>query len=135
MRRIRTAIALLGMPLFVLLGSTPASAAASIDVTSGTLVVRGVAVDLTISVACPAGRSGSFELVLRQRSGNRIAYGSGWAPVGCTGAPQEVTGRVWAATEGAVFRSGEALVTGSTELCGQDTCEYGQIDDTVRVTH
>lgn len=134
MRRIRTVTALLGLPLLVLLGATPASAASTTDVTSATLVARGVAVDVTVSVTCPAGMSGSFELVVRQRSGDRIAYGSGWAPLSCTGQPQAVPARVLAQHDGAIFRTGVALFTGGTELCNEETCEYGQIDDTARVT-
>ncbi|SCG53779.1 hypothetical protein [Micromonospora halophytica] len=135
MRRIMTTIALLGLSLFVLLAPTPASAASTVDVTSATLVARGVAVDVTITVACPAGMSGGVELSLRQRSGNGVAYGSGWAPVACTGEPQEVTGRVAAQADGEIFRNGETLVNVGFELCGQEGCEYPQINDTIRVTH
>ncbi|SCL70098.1 hypothetical protein GA0070606_5292 [Micromonospora citrea] len=135
MRRSLTTLALLALALFTMLAPTPASAASTVDVTSATLVARGVAVDLTLTVACPAGSTGAFELNLRQRSGNGVAYGSGWAPVSCTGQPQEVTGRVAAQPDGAIFRPGETLVTASLELCGSETCEYLFIEDAVRVTH
>ncbi|MGB2571677.1 hypothetical protein ACPFP2_24975 [Micromonospora citrea] len=135
MRRIMTTIALLGLSLFVLLAPTPASAANTVDVTSATLVARGVAVDVTVTVVCPASTSGSIELSLRQRSGSGLAYGSGWAPVHCTGEPQEVTARVTAQESGEIFRNGETLVTGGLEVCGEDSCEYPPFTDTIRVTH
>ncbi|MGK5741826.1 hypothetical protein [Micromonospora sp. URMC 103] len=133
MRRILTTIALLPLSLSVALAPTPASAAEAVDVTSATLVARGVAVDVTLDVTCPAGMTGSIELSIRQRSGGLVAYGSGWAPLSCTGEAQAVTGRVLAQPGGPVFRTGEALVTGNVELCGAEACDYAQVDDTVRV--
>ncbi|WP_157744855.1 hypothetical protein [Micromonospora coxensis] len=130
-----TSIALLGLALFASLAPTPASAASTVDVTSATLAARGVAVDVTITVVCTAGRSGGVEVIVRQRSGSGVAHGSGWAPVTCTGEPQEVTARVAAQADGEIFRPGETLVTAGFELCDQDACEYPRIDDTVRVTH
>ncbi|MFF4875741.1 hypothetical protein [Micromonospora sp. NPDC000668] len=134
MRRIATTIALLGLSLFVLLAPTPASAASTVDVTSATLVARGVAVDLTLTVTCQNGMSGGSELILRQRSGDRVAYGSGWAPISCTGEPQAVTGRVFAEAGGFAFNKGVALANGSFELCAQENCEFLQFDETIRVT-
>jgi len=133
-RRIVTTIALLGLSLFAVLAPTPASAASSVDVTSATLVARGVAVDLTLTVTCQAGMSGGSELILRQRSGDRVAIGSGWAPITCTGEPQAVTGRVYADGGGLVFHKGVALASGGFELCGQDVCDYPRFEETIRVT-
>ncbi|MFG3555181.1 hypothetical protein ACGGAQ_12375 [Micromonospora sp. NPDC047557] len=134
MRRITTTIALLGLSLFALLTPSPASAASTVEVTSATLVAKGVAVDLTLTVTCDAGLSGGAELILRQRSGNRVAYGSGWAPVSCTGQPQAVTGRVYAEGGGFAFNRGVALASGGFELCGQDVCDYPRFEDEVRIT-
>ncbi|MET8084302.1 hypothetical protein [Micromonospora sp. NPDC005237] len=134
MRRLTTTIALLGLFLFALLTPSPASAASTVEVTSATLVAKGVAVDLTLTVTCDAGLSGGAELILRQRSGNRVAYGSGWAPVSCTGQPQAVTGRVYAEGGGFAFNRGVALASGSSELCEQEYCDFLQFSDTVSVT-
>ncbi|MET8321340.1 hypothetical protein [Micromonospora sp. NPDC005189] len=88
MRRIITTIALLGLSLFVVLAPTPASAASSVEATSRALVARGVAVDLTLTVVCQAGMSGISNLTLRQRSGDRVAHGTGSAPLRCSGEPR-----------------------------------------------
>ncbi|MDG4840563.1 hypothetical protein O7631_28900 [Micromonospora sp. WMMD967] len=133
MRRITTTIALLGLSVVALLNPTAASAASDVEVTSATLVARGIAVDLTITVTCPAGASGGAELILRQRSGDRVAYGSGWSPLNCTGEPQAVTGRVYAENGGLVFHKGIALASGGFELC-QDGCDYPRFEGTVRIT-
>ncbi|MEV4121032.1 hypothetical protein [Micromonospora sp. NPDC049645] len=134
MRRIVTTTTLLGLSLFALLIPTPASAASTVEVTSATLVARGVAVDLTLTVTCDPSLSGGAELILRQRSGNRVAYGSGWAPISCTGAPQAVTGRVYAEGGGFAFNRGVALATGGFELCGENGCDYPRFEDEVRIT-
>ncbi|MEU7801182.1 hypothetical protein [Micromonospora arborensis] len=135
MRRIITAIALLGLSLSVALAPTPASADSSIEVTSATLVARGVAVDITLTVTCQPGLSGATELIVRQRSGDRVAYAGGWAPLsGCTGEPQAVQGRAWAESGGLVLHKGVALISGGFELCGQDVCDYPRFEQTFRIT-
>ncbi|WCN79918.1 hypothetical protein [Micromonospora sp. LH3U1] len=135
MRRIITTIALLGLSLFAMLAPTPASAASSVEVTSATLVARGVAVDVTLTVTCPAGMSGATELIIRQRSGNRVAYAGGWAPLNsCTGEPQAVQGRAWVEGGGLVLHKGVALISGGFELCNQDVCDYPQFEQTFRIT-
>ncbi|MEU4554754.1 hypothetical protein [Micromonospora violae] len=135
MRRIITTIALIALSLSVVLSPTPASAASTIDVTSATLVARGVAVDITLTVTCPAGLSGATELIVRQRSGNRVAYASGWAPLSsCTGEPQTVPGRAWVEGGGLALNRGVALISGGFELCNQDGCEYPTFEQTVRIT-
>ncbi|WP_406062545.1 hypothetical protein [Micromonospora sp. NBC_00860] len=135
MRRIITTIALLGLSLSVVLAPTPASAASSVEVTSATLVARGVAVDITLTVTCPAGLSGAIELIVRQRSGDRVAYAGGWAPLNsCTGEPQAVTGRAWVEGGGLVLHKGVALISGGFELCNQDVCDYPTFEQTFRIT-
>ncbi|MCX5066296.1 hypothetical protein OOJ91_10450 [Micromonospora lupini] len=134
MRRITTTIALLGLSLVVLLTPSPASAASTVEVTSATLVAKGVAVDVTLTVTCQSGLSGTTELTLRQRSGDRVAYGTGWAPLSCSGEPQTVTGRVYTEAGGFAFNKGVALANGSFELCEQEYCDFLQFSDTVRVT-
>ncbi|MEH1169077.1 hypothetical protein V6V47_27220 [Micromonospora sp. CPCC 205539] len=134
MRRIVTTIALFGLSLVAFLAPTPASAAGPVDVTSATLVARGVAVDVTLTVTCPVDMSGGGEFILRQRSGDRVAYGSGWAPIDCTGAPQSLTGRVYAEAGGLVFHKGVALAAGGFELCSETSCDNWRYEDSVRIT-
>ncbi|WP_406071597.1 hypothetical protein [Micromonospora sp. NBC_01638] len=134
MRRIITTLTLLALSLVAFLTPTPASAASTVEITSATLVARGVAVDLTITVTCPAGATGDAELILRQRVGNRVAYASGWAPISCSGEPQAATGRMFVEAGGLVFHKGVAIANGHVELCDQGECEYPQFNDTIRIT-
>ncbi|MGW4500965.1 hypothetical protein ACWENR_20420 [Micromonospora sp. NPDC004336] len=135
MRRSLTTLALLALSLFAVLTPTPASAASTVDVKSATLVARGVAVDVTLTVTCPAGMTGAIEVVVRQRSGNSLVEGGGSAPLPCADRPYDVTSRVVALPGDAPFRPGMALVNVGVELCGPETCEYPRFEDTVRVTH
>ncbi|NJC11160.1 hypothetical protein F4558_000986 [Micromonospora profundi] len=134
MRRITTTIALLGLSLFALLTPSPASAASTIEVTSATLVAKGVALDITLTVTCPAGMSGGTELIIRQRSGNTVAYASGWAPLSCAGEPRTATGRAWVSEGGRVLHNGEALIGGNAEVCGDNGCDYANFEQTIRIT-
>ncbi|MEV4212851.1 hypothetical protein [Micromonospora sp. NPDC049662] len=135
MRRVTTTIALLCLSLIALLVPTPASAASTVEVTSAKLIARGVAVDLTLTVTCEAGRSAGAEISLRQRSGDNVAYGSGGLLFSCTGVPQAVTGRVYAESGGFAFNRGIALATGSVSLCTPIDCDYSpRIEGEVRVT-
>lgn len=135
MRRVTTTVALLCLSLFALLTPTAASAASTVEVTSATLVARGVAVDITLTVTCAPGLSGATELIVRQRSGDRVAYAGGWAPLGsCTGEPQTVTGRAWAEGGGLALNPGIALISGGFELCGEVGCDYPRFEQTFRIT-
>ncbi|MGI5519582.1 hypothetical protein ACQEUX_01320 [Micromonospora sp. CA-259024] len=134
MRRTLTTIALLGLSLVALLTPTAASAASTVEVTSATLVARGVALDVSLTVTCPAGMSGGTELIIRQRSGNKVAYASGWGPASCTGEPQIVTGRAWVEGGGLVLKPGVALISGGFELCSQEGCDYPRFEQTFRIT-
>ncbi|NYH42335.1 hypothetical protein HNR22_002062 [Micromonospora jinlongensis] len=134
MRRIIATIALLGMSLVMMLAPTPASAASDVEVTAATLVARGVAVDVSLSVTCQSGLSGGAEMIIRQRSGDRVASASGWGPVYCTGQPQIVTGRAWVEGGGLVIKPGVALISGGFELCGDVGCSGPRFEQTFRIT-
>ncbi|MGC4770897.1 hypothetical protein ACLQ25_18230 [Micromonospora sp. DT44] len=136
MRRVTTTAALLGLSLCALLVPTPASAATTVEITSAKLVARGVAVDITLTVTCEAGRPGGAEFSLRQRSGDNVAYGSSSGTTfTCTGVPQPVIGRVYAESGGFAFNRGIALATGSVALCTEIDCDYSpRIQAEIRVT-
>ncbi|GGQ68360.1 hypothetical protein [Couchioplanes azureus] len=136
MRRFLTVITLLGLSLFGLMLPAPASAASTLtaDVTSATVVARGSAVDVNVTVVCPAGASGYLYLSVTQRSGGGVAQGSGSTSITCTGAPQAVTVRAVAQPGGEFFRPGEAIISGALSVCGQFECQYTEINETVRVT-
>jgi hypothetical protein len=112
MRRVLAVILLLALPLLGLGLATPASAQTTpaIDVTSATLVAKGAAIDVDLTVTCEAGTQGFVGVNATQRSGNIVMSGSGSTLFVCTGEPQPVTVRVLAQSGGAPFRVGEAVV-------------------------
>ncbi|HEY5987399.1 MAG TPA: hypothetical protein VIV12_13650, partial [Streptosporangiaceae bacterium] len=101
------------LTLVVVLLATAGSASAAtgtIQVGSGTLVARGAAVDLpvTVSLTCDEGfTSGLVDLFLSQAQGRTLATGEGRAQASCTGETQTVTVRVF--SFGVPFHGGSAL--------------------------
>ncbi|HYN93772.1 MAG TPA: hypothetical protein VES42_07975 [Pilimelia sp.] len=136
MRKLTTATALLTLPVLALLGSAPASAAASatFDLTSATLVARGAAVDLGVTVTCPAGDWGYVSAAISQRSGSSVAHGTGSSSFFCTGAPQTMTLRAVAQPGGVVFKRGEAAVTASLQGCSEFECWSQEANETVVIS-
>jgi hypothetical protein len=113
------------LSLVVVLFATAGSASAAtgtIQVGSGTLVARGVAVDVpvTVSLTCDEGfTSGFLDLVLSQAQGRNVARGEGFAQVpSCAGETQTVTVRVDAFS--APFRGGSALADAGLLQCQEE---------------
>jgi len=133
-RRLIAMIVLLALSLLGVGAATPAGAqtVTSIDVVSATLVAKGAALDVNLTVTCEAGASGSAGATVTQRSGNVIMQGSGSATFVCTGEPQTVTVRVVAAAGGAPFRSGDAVVSAYVIACSFE-CQSASTNETVRV--
>jgi hypothetical protein len=103
------ALLALVVALFATAGSASA-ATATIQVGSGTLVARGAAVDVpvTVSLTCDEGfTSGFVNLFLSQAQGRTLATGGGSAQVSCTGETQTATIRVFA--DSAPFHGGSAI--------------------------
>lgn len=75
-------------------------------------LARGAAVDVDVSVTCPAGWSNYVNLRLTQRVGQRIANGSGYVQFTCTGAAQTLTVKVHA--EDSAYRTGVAFASATT---------------------
>jgi hypothetical protein len=116
MSRSRLLILLLGLPLLLLAGPVAANAAtvSSIDIVdSATLVAKGAGVQVALSGTCDVGETGVFGVTVTQAVGTRIAEGSGFVVVTCTGEPQQVTVLVVADVAGRPFHVGDALVTAS----------------------
>ncbi|MEU4712435.1 hypothetical protein AB0F73_02010 [Micromonospora purpureochromogenes] len=116
MSRSRFLILLLGLPLLLLVGSAPASAAtgSSMDILdSVTLVAKGAGVQVEVTGTCDAGDSGVFSVTVTQAVGSRIAQGSDYVVVTCTGEQQQVAVLVVADVDGTSFRVGDALVSAS----------------------
>ena len=135
-QRLLTLLLFLGIPLLGLGLATPASAqtALTVDVTSGTLVARGAAVDLAVTAACEPGFTGYVSFTVTQRSGNGIAKGYGGTSVPCTGEPQAVTVRAIAEADAAPFRVGEAVVAGAFETWDEYGFETIGVNETIRIT-
>jgi hypothetical protein len=102
--------------LFATVGSASA-ATGTIQVGSATLVARGAAVDVpvTVSLTCDEGfTSGLVQLVLSQAQGRTLAPGDGAAQVPC-GETQTVTVRVFAVS--APFHGGSAIANATLLQC------------------
>jgi hypothetical protein len=134
-RRLFSIILLLAIPLLGVVVSTPASAqtAATIEITSVSLVARGAAIDVALTVTCEEGFVGFVGAEATQRSGNRIAQGFGNEDFVCTGQPQTLIVRAVSFVGSAPFKSGIALVTASLQACDADfsVCQFATIQDEV----
>lgn len=100
-------------------------------------VAKGAAVTLDVAVTCPASATANVAATLTQRAGSKIAFGTGFTEVQCTGEAQSVTLLVVAAPiSGRAFKPGEAVVEANAIAC-TDTfppaCETAQQTEIVRV--
>jgi hypothetical protein len=132
MYRSRLLIPMLVLPLLLLAGPAAASAAtiSPIDVDSVTLVAGGAGVQVELTGTCDVGESGVFSATVTQAIGRRIAQGSDFAVVTCTGEQQQAAVLVVAEVGGASFRIGHAVVTASlTWGC----CTQISTDEVVRI--
>jgi hypothetical protein len=72
-------------------------------------LARGAAVDVDVSVTCPAGWQNYVNLRLTQRVGQGVANGSGYVQFTCSGTAQTVTVNVHA--QGSAYRAGVAFAS------------------------
>ena len=103
--------------------AVPASVATSdvisdvISVDSATLLADGAAIRLVVSVTCATGPGGAVSGTITQAVGDRIAQAStqtiGFA---CTGESQQMSFVAEANVDGAPFRTGVAMATGSMSV-------------------
>ncbi len=134
--RLLALLLLLGLPLLAVGVAAPASAqtAPSIDVaSSATLVARGAALSLDVTVTCEAGYTAYISVAASERSSNAIAQGYGSQTIICTGEPQTITMPV-VAGPGAPFRRGVAVVTAYLTVCYYDYCQTVTTTETVQVS-
>lgn len=100
-----------------------------------TLVARGVAIDVPVSVTCFPEVGGFFlQLQVSQRvAGGRIASGFGQLSSGanCDGFPHTVTVRIVASAGGNAFKSGTALSQAFAFACTPLQCN--QFDETKEI--
>jgi hypothetical protein len=89
---------------------------------TATLAARGAGLFVTVTVTCPADSDfADLYVSVSQRRGSRVANGSGYVSVDCTGEPQEITVPVTAF--GATFRQGVAFATAELFVCGPFGCQ------------
>jgi hypothetical protein len=115
MRRSRLLIVLLSLPLLLLAGTTAvrAQTTSTVNIESATLVAKGAAAQVVFTGTCDAGEIGVFGATVTQAVGNKVAQGTGFVVLTCTGEPQEATVLVTANVNGARFHVGDALVSAS----------------------
>jgi hypothetical protein len=133
--RLFAIILMLGIPLVGVVAATPVSAQTTltVEVTSATLVAKGAAVDVELTVACEVGSSSSVFLRLSQRSGHRITQGSQNTAFSCTGQSQIVTVRVVPDAGLAPFKTGDAVLAGTAQACTEFGCQFAGIDEIVHI--
>jgi hypothetical protein len=99
--------------LLTVLGVRTASAqtAPSINIVSVTLLAKGAGVQVVLNGSCDAGESGVFSATVTQAARNRVASGSGFIALTCTGETQPAKFVVAASGSGAPFHVGTSLVS------------------------
>lgn len=131
-----------GVALALLSPATPALASDSglplaITVQSpGTLVARGVAVDVTIDVTCDNVQDLSAWVSLSERVGNWLVKGEGWVALPtCTGSPQRAVVRVMAQGD-RPFATGTGLATATASGCDEtwSLCGSESATETIRIS-
>jgi len=138
-RRVFAIVLLMALPLTGVVVTAPVSAQTppTIDITSATLIAKGAAVDVGLTVNCEVGYSYYYSgVTLTQRSSKLIAQGSGSSSeiVTCNGQPQTVTARVTASANGSTaFKKGTALAQAYMQLCGPFDCPYVTVSKTISI--
>jgi len=115
-----------------------APAAFDVEVASpGSLLARGLAVSVPVTVTCPSNADGytSVYVELAERVGNQIARGYGYVIANCTGQPNTQSVAVQANYGETPFQQGFGLATASISGCTSDwlTCGYDSDTDEVAI--
>lgn len=100
-----------------------------------TLVARGAAVDVALTVTCDVQDPSAY-VKLNQRVGNWLATGEGWLQLpACTGSPQRVVVRVMAQGD-RPFSIGTALAAASVGGCDEtwSICGSENANETIKIT-
>jgi hypothetical protein len=97
-----------------------------------TLLARGAALDVPVSVDCNATQPVFVNVSVTQRVGSQIATGSGFAQVGCTGGQQDIIIHV-TANAGKAFAKRDAVATADISGCNETTCGSESTTTTIQV--
>ena len=97
-----------------------------------TLLARGAAIDVPVSIDCNATEPASVNVTVTQRVGSQIATGFGSARVGCTGGRQDILIQV-TANAGRAFAKHEAVATADIFGCNETLCDGESTSTTIQV--
>jgi len=97
------------------------------------LVARGAAVDVPVEVTCNATGTVDLFVSVTQRVNGRVAAGSGFAQVGCSGSGQRIVVRVTASPSGRAFVQGTAVAEAEVFGCRPNICGLETDTETVRL--
>jgi hypothetical protein len=122
-------------PATVAGASASAASAPAISVNSATLVASGAAIQVAVTVTCPAGPGGTVSSTTTQAAGGRVAQGAA-QPFGftCTGKPQQESALAAADVNGAPFRLGIAVVQASVSYCPGANCTSSSTDKVLTIS-
>lgn len=137
MRTTKTKVAVIGVALSGSVAVALSTASPALAFLSGglhlqaaasspaTLLARGAAMDVPVSVECNAIQPAFVDVNVTQRLGSEIATGFGSAQVGCTGGRQDVLIRV-TANSGKAFAKRDAVATAVISGCTETFCAASQ---------
>lgn len=97
------------------------------------LVARGAAVDVPVEVTCNATGLVDVYVTVTQRVNGRVAAGSAYQQVACSGSGQRIVVRVSASPFGRAFQQGAAVVDAEVFGCRPTVCGSETDTETVRI--
>jgi hypothetical protein len=95
------------------------------------LVARGAAVTIPVTTTC-SSREAYLSIQITERVGKKVASGSKYVTVGCTGSRQQTIVTV-PASSSTVFSKGTAYVTASLTGCASYFCGEEYNDATIQI--
>ncbi len=95
------------------------------------LVARGAAVTVPITTTCNSGQA-YVRVTVTERVGKKVATGTGYATVGCTGSRQQNTVTV-SASSATAFSKGSAYVAADIDGCSYYFCGEENNSATIKI--
>jgi hypothetical protein len=122
---IRTILVLVALTVGLVTSASPAASQVTTTIDIGqraTLVAKGAAISVPVTVTCEPGQRFWVDVFARQRHAQIIVVGSGSSSgtiLACTGSPQTVNVLVFGDRP---FHVGSAIATASLVLCTESEC-------------
>lgn len=102
-------------------GSGPTMGTSTIHIgADGTLLARGVAAKISLTVTCPVGEDGNLNVQVAERSGKMILQSSTGQSIACKGTVQSA--KVSVLADGRPWTPGSAFVQASINGCSEFGC-------------